>query len=97
LSRGVIARSVGASKYREETMRIAVLVAAAIAFTTPSAFAQTKNLSSDTLKKATCDCRKMNKKNEKRFAQCMWRRLGYEVQASTVAGIACPDPKAKKK
>jgi hypothetical protein len=77
-------------------MRIAMLVAAAIAFTTPSAFAQTKNLGTDILKKATCDCRKMNAKDDKRFAQCTWRRLGYEVQAATVSGIACPAPAAKK-
>jgi hypothetical protein len=77
-------------------MRIAMLVAAAIAVTAAPALAQTKNLGTDVLKKATCDCRKMNAKDEKRFAKCTWRRLGYEVQASTVAGIACPAPAAKK-
>jgi hypothetical protein len=77
-------------------MRIAMVVAAAMAFTAAPAFAQTKNLSTDVLKKATCDCRKMNAKDDKRFAQCMWRRLGYEVQAATVSGIACPAPAAKK-
>ena len=86
-------------------MRTAILVAIAIGFTMPSAWAQAKSkapdVSSETLKRHVCDCRKMNtwngKLNEMGFAGCTRRRLNYEVQASTVASIVCPVPKAKSK
>ena len=80
-------------------MRLVALIAAAgIAFTTSAAVAQqSKDLTGETYTRHTCDCRKITKGNAKRWPDCMRRRLGYVVDASTAANVVCPDPKAKGK
>ena len=79
-------------------MKIAgLIVAAAAAFSMPSASAQTKSKAPDltgpTYIRHVCDCRKPGFD----FPRCMERRLGYSVQAATAANVVCPDPKAKGK
>ena len=69
------------------------IVAAAIVFTMPSAWAQTKDLGGDAYRKHVCDCRKPGYD----FPRCMKRRLGYEVQAATAASVVCPETGKKKK
>ena len=77
-------------------MKVAgLVVAAAIAFTMPSAWAQAKkDLGPDAYRKAACEC----KKPKVDFSKCMERRLGYVAQAATAAAVYCPAPdKGKKK
>lgn len=76
-------------------MRMTVLAAtAALVFTMPSAWAQSKtNTSGDAYRKAACDCKKPNMK----FGPCMQRRLGYTASEATAANIYCAAPAAKGK
>lgn len=77
-------------------MRVAagLAVAAAIAFTMPSAWAQAKkDLGGDAYRRAACEC----KKPKMDFGRCMERRLGYVAQAATASAVYCPDTGKKKK
>jgi hypothetical protein len=76
-------------------MRVAGLViAATLAFTTQSAWAQAKkDMGGDAYRKAACEC----KKPKMDFSKCMERRLGYVAQAATAASVYCPDTSKKKK
>jgi hypothetical protein len=75
--------------------KMALIAAAAAALVIPSFQAQAEMLTGGTaFTRHVCDCRKMG--NDKTFPLCMKRRLGYEVQAATVASVVCADPKAKK-
>jgi hypothetical protein len=70
------------------------VVAAALAFTMPSAWAQAKkDMGGDAYRKAACDC----KKPKMDFGKCMESRLGYVAQAATAAAVYCPGPDTSKK
>lgn len=79
-----------------KAMRVAagLVVAAAVAFTMPSAWAQAKkDLGADAYRRAACEC----KKPKMDFSKCMERRLGYVAQAATAASVYCADTSKKKK
>ena len=70
-----------------------LVVAAAVAFTMPSAWAQAKkDLGGDAYRKAACDCKKT-----KDQAKCMQGKLGYVASAATAANVYCAAPAAKGK
>lgn len=78
-----------------------LIVAAAIAFTMPSASAQTKSkapdLTGETYKRHVCDCRRISGNSAKTFPLCMERRLNYRVELATAAGVVCPETGKNKK
>jgi len=76
--------------------KVALIAAAAAVFVVPSFESQAQpKLSGDDFRRHTCDCRKMNPKDTKRWSDCMERRLAYRVDASTAASVVCPDTKKK--